>query len=644
MIIHNLINMKRFIIAAIALVGAIQISAQDEILMTINGEPITKAEFEYIYNKNNGDNAIDKKTLDEYVDLFVNFKLKVAEAKAQGFDTLKTFKRELNGYRKQLAKPYLTDTELEEALYQEAYSHFSQDCEVSHILITSKEGEDTIVAYNKAIEAIKRLNAGEEFGKVADEMSADQSVTRNHGYLGWFTALQLVWPFEKAMYDLPLNQISTPIKSDYGYHIIKVHNRRAAWGQVNARHIMKVCNENMSEEIKNKKYQEMAEIKKRLDAGEDFATLAMELSDDKASAQKGGDLGWFGIGRMVRDFETATYALNSGETSDIIKTRFGYHIINLKEKRGVEPFEKKKAEIQRMMQYDSRSTAAKTSFVNKLKKEYNVQINNDEIAKAKALIAEYADNDSLLKVKGAEMTGELMSFADQKIPTSELIAYYSTTKIMGGNIDEKVDQIVEMKLIQYEDSQLENKYTDFANLMQEYHDGILLFEVSNKEVWEKAIKDKKGLEKYFKQNKKNYTWTEPRYKGFVVKCKDEATAAQLKKTIKNMNPDSVANYIRKQVNNDSVTFASVERGLWKQGENGYVDLTEFEVPNVEVTVDEELPITIVVGKMLKKPETYTDVRGTITADYQNYLEKKWIETLRNKYIVEINQEVLNSLR
>ena len=638
--------MKKIFLLILCIVNCalcINLKAQDEVLMTINGEPITKSEFEYIYNKNNSDNAIDKKTLDEYVELFVNFKLKVAEAKAQGLDTTKTFKRELNGYRKQLAKPYLTDAELEDALFQEAYSHFSEDCEVSHILIKT-EGDDTLTSYNKALEVIARLSAGEDFGKVADETSADQSVARNHGYLGWFTALQLVWPFEKAMYDLPLNQISTPIKSDYGYHVIKVHNRRPAWGQVNARHIMKVCSESMTPDMQNKKYHEMVEIKKRLDAGEDFATLAKEVSDDKASAQKGGDLGWFGIGRMVREFEVATYALNAGETSEIIKTRFGYHIINLKEKRGVEPFEKKKADIQRMMQYDSRSTAAKTSFINKLKKEYNFQINNNEVIKAKVLAVQYADNDSLLKIKAVEHDGALITFADQQITTSELVSYYVMTKAMGTDMDTKIDQIAEMKLMQYEDSQLENKYTDFANLMKEYHDGILLFEVSNHEVWEKAIKDKKGLEKYFKQNRKNYTWSEPRYRGFVVKCKDEATAKHLNKEIKRMNPDSVVNYVRTKVNNDSITFATIERGLWKQGENSHVDLTQFKQTNTQVEVNEKLPIVITIGKKLKKPETYIDVRGTITADYQNHLEKLWIENLRNKYTVEINQEVLNTLR
>ena len=636
--------MKRFIIAVIALIGAMQISAQNEVLMTINEEPVTKSEFEYIYNKNNSENAIDKKTLDEYVDLFINFKLKVAEAKAQGLDTMPSFKRELNGYRKQLAKPYLTDTKLEEALYQEAYNHFFQDCEVSHILIATKEGEDTLVAYNKALKAIKRLESGEDFGKVAEETSDDKSVVNNHGYLGWFTALQLIWPFEKAMYELPINKISHPVKSNFGYHIIKVHNRRPAWGEVNARHIIKMCSEQMPQNVKDRKYQEILEIKKRLDNGEDFATLAKEASDDKNSARNGGDLGWFGIGRMVKEFETTTFALQPGETSEVIKSKYGYHIINLKEKRQVDTFEKKKSDIQRMMQYDERSTAAKTSFINTLKEKYNFKINNEAITVAKVFIAQHNDNDSLLLANSQTIPGTFITFADQEISISELINYYVATKKLGNDLDVKVNQIAEMRLMQYEDSQLEAQYPEFANLMQEYHDGILLFEVSNKEVWEKAIKDTDGLQKYFKQNKKNYAWSEPRYKGFVIKCKDETTAKKLKKTIKKMNPDSVSTYIRTQINNDTITFATAERGLWKQGENSYVDLTEYKAQNVKVERDENLPIVIVVGKMLKQPEIYTDVRGAITADYQNYLEKMWIEQLRNKNMVKINKEVLNTLR
>ena len=639
--------MKKVLLLALCIVNCalcINLKAQDDALMVINGEPITKAEFEYIYNKNNADNAIDKKTLDEYVDLFVNFKLKVAEAKAQGLDTLPSFKRELNGYRRQLAKPYLTDTELEDALYQEAYSHFSKDCEVSHILIKT-EGEDTLAGYNKALEVIKRLNAGEDFGKVADETSDDQSVTRNHGYLGWFTALQLVWPFEKAMYELPVGSISAPIKSDFGYHIIKVHNRRKAWGQVNARHIMKMCSDRMTPEMQERKYKEILDIKQRLDAGEDFATLAMELSDDKASAQKGGDLGWFGIGRMVREFEKAAFALDSGETSEIIKTQFGYHIINVKDKRGVEPFEKKKGDIQRMMQYDDRSTAAKESFLNKLKKEYNFKLNKDEVTMAKVLAIQYEGQDSLLIAKCYETNRVIMSFADQNVLLGEFMEFYLKTKNIDSNIDRKIEQITEIKLMQYEDSQLENKYEDFAHLMQEYHDGILLFEISNKEVWEKAIKDTEGLKKYFKKNRKNYAWKEPHFKGFVVKCADEATEKKIKKAINKLNPDSVSNYINTKINNDSTTLAIAERGLWKQGENSYVDLTQFKESDVKVTIDEKLPVVIVVGTILKNtPKSYTDVRGAITADYQNYLEKNWIDKLRDKYTVIVNRHVLNTLK
>ena len=365
-----------------------------------------------------------------------------------------------------------------------------------------------------------------------------------------------------------------------------------------------------------------------------------------ASAQKGGDVGWFGIGRMVREFESAAFALNPGETSEIIQTQFGWHIINVTEKKGVEPFEKKKADIQRMMQYDSRSTAAKNSFVNTLKNEYNFQINEEEVAKAKNLIAQYAHNDSLLMAKGNELNGQLMTFADQTIPTSELITYYLMTQKMGSDIDAKITQIAEIKLIQYEDSQLEGKYSDFANLMKEYHDGILLFDVSNKEVWEKAIKDTDGLEKYFKANKKNYKWEEPRYKGFVIKCKDVETSKTIQKAIKKMNPDSVVNYIRTKVNNDSITFATVERGLWKKGENSHIDFTEFKDSNVAINIDidSEFPVVVIIGKMLKKPETYKDGRGSVTADYQNELETAWIQSLRNKYTVEINQGVLNSLR
>jgi peptidyl-prolyl cis-trans isomerase SurA len=317
----------------------------------------------------------------------------------------------------------------------------------------------------------------------------------------------------------------------------------------------------------------------------------------------------------------------------------------LQGKRGVEPFEKKKADIQRMMQYDDRSTAAKTSFINKLKKEYDFKLNSNEVKMAKVLAIQYEGQDSMLIAKSYETNRVIMSFADQKVLLGEFMEFYLKTKNIDDNIDRKIEQITEIKLMQYEDSQLENKYEDFAHLMQEYHDGILLFEISNKEVWEKAIKDTEGLKKYFKKNKKNYEWEEPHFKGFVVKCADEATAKKLQKTISHLNPDSVSNYIRTKVNNDSVTLATVERGLWKQGENSYVDLTQFKATNVKVEVDEKLPVVIVVGSMLKKmPKSYTDVRGAVTADYQNYLEKNWIENLRNKYTVIVNKHVLNTLK
>lgn len=637
--------MRKKIITALAFACALSMFAQDKILMTIDGEPVTKAEFEYIYSKNNSDNAIDKKTLDEYVELYTNFKLKVVEAKRLGMDTTPTFKRELDGYRRQLAAPYLTDTELEENLYREAYSHFSQDCEVSHILIRVNGENDTLTAYEKAKHAMDRL-LKEDFAKVADDMSEDQSVAQNHGYLGWFTALQVVYPFEKAMYELPLNQISQPIKTNYGYHIIKVHNRRPAAGQVHAAHIMKVCNDKMSAKTQQAAYDEIIAIKQRLDNGEDFETLAKKESDDNGTAKRGGDLSWFGIGRMVPEFEQTAFAMQPGEISEPVKTQFGWHIIKIIEKKGVEPYEKKLADIKRMMQYDYRAHAAKKSYTEKLKKEYGYREDEQMIATVERLAEQYAGSDSMLIEESEKLIGNVAFFAGETISAETLASVFAKThNDTKSTVRQTMASLADRRILDYENTKLEEKYPEFANLMREYHDGILLFDISNKEVWEKAISDTEGLKKYFSANKKKYAWDTPHYKGFIVRCKDEATARMMKKNMKKLNPDSVENYIRKHVNNDTLKLVSVERGLWKPGDNVIVDRQIFNIQDNDGPYDEELPVVFVNGRLLKKyPDSYNDVRGAVTSDYQAYLEKEWIKKLRNKYTVTINHTVLNELR
>lgn len=637
--------MKKNLLVVFAFCYVVGMSAKDQILMTIDGTPIYRSEFEYIYNKNNAENTIDHKTLDEYVELFVNFKLKVTEAQRMGLDTTVQFRRELAGYRTQLAASYLSDSKVEEQLYREAYRHFDQDCEVSHILFTLDKDaspEDTLRIYRKAQHAVGRLQ-NEDFAKVADEMSDDGSVTRNHGYLGFITAMQVVWPFEKAMYDLPVGKISDPIRTGYGYHVIKVHSRRSAMGQIHAFHIMKACTDNMSAEQQADAYAQIKTLKDELDAGASFDSIARIESDDMASGRRGGDLQWFGIGRMVPEFENAAFALAPGEISGPVRTQFGWHIIKVTERRGVEPFEKKKPEIQRAMKYDSRSEASKISFAKQLKALYAYSVNRPVLDSVSAYISQYAVCDSVFRANISELDGVVASFADESISARELALFYiglpDNAHFSAGKA---LDKLSVVRLLEYEDSQLEKKYPDFANLMREYHDGILLFDISNREVWEKAVSDEEGLARYFSAHRSEYVWDKPRFKGFVIQCADKQLAKDVKKQIAAMSADSVERFVRRSYDRDSVI---VERGLWKEGDNAKVDRYAFGKRNADVVPSEKLPVIFTFGRKLKRmPEEYTDVRGAITADYQNYLEQQWVARLREKYNVQVVRSVIDSMR
>lgn len=638
--------MKKSILALLAILVSVHLLAEDKVLMTIDGTPIYKSEFEYIYNKNNAENSIDHKTLDEYIELYINFKLKVTEAQRQGLDTSKQFIRELAGYRTQLATPYLTDSKVEDALYREAYSHFSQDCEVSHILFTiGKDATpaDTLAAYSKALEAVKRLQT-EDFAKVAVDMSDDRSVDINRGYLGFFTAMQVVWPFEKAMYDLPIGKISDPIRTDYGYHVIKVHSRRHAAGQIHAYHIMKMCTDRMPVERQQSIYNQMVDIKAKLDAGASFDSIARVESEDNASARRGGDLNWFGIGRMVPEFENAAFALKTGQISEPVKSQFGWHIIKVVDRRGVEPFEKKKSDIQKVMKYDARSLAAQEAFADGLRGMYNYSVDDSLFAVCNAMMSS-TDNDSIMLVKAKEYKGALASFANQHISVAEFVEYYLALHNRKHFSADKVLRRLSMeRLISYEDKLLEKKYPDFANLIREYHDGILLFDISNREVWDKALSDTAGLIAFFNEHRKDYKWQQPRFKGFLVQCANAEIAKTVKKQIADMPSDSVLTFIRTTYNRDSI-MVLVERGLWKKSDNPMIDKYAFGNKKANVVYNERLPEVFVVGKKLTKyPEEYKDVRGSVTADYQNQLEKEWVARLRNKYLVEVVQEVVDSMR
>lgn len=634
---------KLFLFIFLCATTLLSAQSKDYVILRIDGQDIMRSEYEYIMNKNlnNGVLAAEQVNDSLQMEMFINYKLKVMEATALGMDTSRSFIREFSQYRAQLASPYLTDDSLNQQLFREAYEHFKQDCEVSHILIridTEKGDDDTLRAYNKALEAYNRLQK-ESFATVADDMSEDPSVKTNHGYLGYFTAMQTVWPFEKAIYDMPLNQISKPVRSYYGYHIILVHSRRPAVGQIHAAHLLKSFNERTNPNVKKDLLIEITDLKRRAENGEDFATLAKEHSDDHGSGSRGGDLGWFGINRMVPEFEQAAFATKPGEVSDVITTKFGYHIIKVYEHQDPGTFEEKRAEIGRAMQQDSRATAAKHSFVLKKMAEMDMKIDTPTVRKVTELMSNINPADSIFVVKAAEIKGNVLSYGTTTYSAEDFAKYcsaYSVTKVTDHKYNNWFDHFVEMIVTDNENMALERKYPEFRNLVREYHDGILLYDISTREVWEKALKDTAGIENYFNINRKKYAYKETHFKGLVVRCINEETMKQIKKATKKMDFKEAAEYINNSVNADSAHVATAEFGIWKKGGNGIVDKNIFKVENaVDKKPHKDFKVTFVIGRKLKKlPEVYTDVKGAVTTDYQNYLMDEWVKTLRTKHKIE----------
>ncbi len=641
-----------FVTLSVFVLSSVVFAKKDPVLMTINNEPVTQSEFEYIYNKNNSNNVLDKKTLDEYVDLFINFKLKVQEAKAQGIDTTASFIKELKGYRDQLTKPYLTDSEAEKAVLQEAYDRLKEDLDVSHILIRVDEHatpEDTLAAWNK-VQAIKQRLKTEDFAEVAKEVSEDETAKESGGHIGWITGFQTIYPFETKAYNTPVGGVSEPVRTIFGYHIVKVLDRRPSLGEVLVQHIMKFTDP-YDEALSEKAKVQIDSLYQLVEQGADFGKVASEFSDDRASAMQNGELPWFGTRRMVAEFEQAAFALkNIGDVSEPILSPYGWHIIKLIDKKSMASFEDKKSDIERNVKRDDREHAGERAFVAGLKKAYKFKTAKGNPEKDFIDLLQdrnLSDSAFIADASAVSWNKAMFSFAKKKYNQQDFLNYlnanpYSQKASAGEIINEKLNKFISKELLAYEDSQLENKHTDFRLLMNEYHDGILLFEVSNEEVWEKASKDTEGLASFFKRNQSKYNvWKEPHFKGFIIQCDNKEILDQAKAIAASQPTDSIDKHLRQL--NDSVVHVKVNRGLYVKGDNKLVDHYHFRTTE-EFKIDEKFPYTFVHGNEINKPEEYTDVRGLVTADYQEYLEKEWINYLRNKYPFKVNQKVLNKIR
>jgi peptidyl-prolyl cis-trans isomerase SurA len=630
----------------------------DPILMTVGGDLVSKGEFESIYRKNNQKDApSDRKALEEYLELFINFKLKVKAAKDLGKDTIKAFQSELRGYRRQLAQPYLNDKVVTEKLIDEAYQRMKKDVKASHILFKLPSDplpKDTLAVWNKAMEVRSRLLKGEDFAKLAESLSDDPSAKQNSGDLGYFSSMMMVYPFENAAYTTPVGQISMPVRTKFGYHLLKVSDIRDARGQVHVAHVMVQVRENASDSVVDRIRKKAEEIYQKALAGEDFAKLASTYSDDRTSGRNGGELPWFGTGKMVQEFENAAFELKEvGEISQPIRSPYGFHIIKLLGKKGIQSFDELKGELKQKISKDSRSQVSRNAVIARVKSEAGF------VENAKALDELIAKVDSsYLKGKWtadkiASPGSILFSIGEESSSQQDFAKFLADNQsaqpkdaVIEALVRKAYEAFREDRIIAYEDARLEQKYPDFRMLMQEYRDGILLFDITDQLVWSKALKDTVGLTAFHEQNKMKYMWGD-RVEAVVYKCKDEKIAKAVRKMVeKRAKKGYATDDIKKKINEKSELNLQIEEGTYSKGDNESVDKVNWVAgisPNETNTTG--AVIFVEIRKVLPPmPKTLQEAKGLITADYQSNLEQEWIKELRAKYKVEVNREVFESIR
>jgi len=649
--------MAKITLIAVSILLGLCVHAQSEpIVMTINSSDITKSEFLQIYLKNNNDPKYDKESLDEYMELFRKFKLKVAEAERLGYDTIPKLVRELEGYRKQLALPYLIDSTKNKSLVTEAYDRTLNEVRASHILIkvsSNAVAEDTLAAYNKLLKLKKRIESGEEFSVVAKEKgsSEDPSAASNGGDLGFFTAFQMVYPFEDMAYKTEVGGVSDPFRTRFGYHILKVTDKRAARGTIETAHIMVAVDKKANEEVVKSSVAKINEIYLLLKNGGNFDDLASKYSDDPSSKNKKGVLPAFGTGtttRMVPEFEEAAFALeNDGDYSEPVRTAFGLHIIKRLSWQDVESYESMRKTLETKVSKDLRSKTTQNSFVEKLKKEY---VFKDKSKKGLKWFYENLDSTyysgnfdpSLLTSNKTLFTLDGLNFNEIDFAQFLKSNYRGVRQEKNEIVVNKQYSMWQKKeILAYEESKLTVKYPAFKALITEYHDGILLYEVMSDMVWNKAMKDTVGLQQFYEVNKANYRWGN-RVDAEIFECYSDEHATAAYALLQNDTIQSAG--VISEINKDSELNIRYRNDKLDINRTSYLKDRELGAGlNAPYEVDGKFYIIVVNEKLDPTQKEFSESKGAVTSDYQNYLEKNWLTELNEQHTVTIYDNVLYSI-
>ena len=616
----------------------------DPVLMEVGNDTVKLSEFEYLYNKNS-QQQLEKESLDDYLKRFIIYKLKVEDARAAGIDTTSAFKKEFNTYKNELAEPYLQDSSVIEKLALETYERMKTEVDVEHIMLPPVPE----YAMQQSVEKLDSLKQcvlnGEDFGDLAVKYSVDRSVQRNRGHLGYLTVGRTPYSFENAAYTTPVGEM-TIVRSNFGVHLIKVLGTRPAQGEVLVEHILKLYPRYANDSIKAATKAVMDCIYNVVKSGADFEEVARAESEDPGSAAQGGKLPWFGTGRMVPDFERVSFELPQDSISEPFETPYGIHIVKKLGSRGLGSYADNKDVILMMINRDERAGMPRLERIKQLKQKYGLQENAQFIDLVTKEVEAYGKYDStFVQNLKDNINCEAFAFADKKVSSQDVFKALNPDASLDkesivGYISAVMTRLENSMIVNYEMGQLSNEYPDYRNLLNEYFDGMMLFEISNMKVWDKANRDTEGLEAFFKEHKNDYTWTEPRYKGYIIYTSNDSLETEIKKAITVIGRDSLFQTLRKQFKRN----IRIERQLVKKGENPIVDELAFGCEPAEKKDNKWVAYFEFEGKIIDQPEEAGDVRGQVTADYQNELEKEWVAQLKEKYKVKINKKVLKKIR
>lgn len=626
--------------------------------MTVAGKDISVEEFERIYKKNNNSIHTNQQTPEEYAELFINFKLKVAEAENLGMDTTKAFLTEFNKYKEQLAQPYLTDDETKEELMREAYERAKFDVHASHILINMNPGvmgDDTLATWEKTMAIRQRILDGEDFATVARATSDDPSAKSNGGDLGFFTVFTMLYTFESAAYSLEVGEISMPVRTRFGYHIVKLNDKRPAIGQVKVRQIYVRAPQDFSEEQSLAAQEKIEALYDSIQNGRDFSEICKLHSDDRSTAENGGELPYFGTGRMFPLFERTAFSLeNPGDISMPFKSNYGWHMMQLIDKKPVGSYEEMESTLQTNAIRGDRGEIKKERYLQKLKNTYEYELKEGAYKDIYSQFDETVfEADWHPEISGSALESVLFTTNRGNKNFGDFIQFLSkghrkeTPQEIPVYLDKKFSAFVEASLMEIEKSTLPERYPEYKYILQEYHDGILLFDLMDKRVWTHAVEDTAGLEAFHAKNKDKYMW-EDRVEAMVVSCDSLVDIPKLKKIAlkKIVNGKWDEDKLNKKYGvSDSVRSISLETIKVEAGINAYVDALNKTV-GVGETYNERGKNKFVIVKEVidPMPKELNETRGQVTSDYQDQLEKQWLEELRSKYEVKVNKDLLSRIK